>query len=618
MTTTRLFPVRPAVAADSDAAIRQLEVQNHVLELLVYGEELSVVLETLVRGVESIQPDLLGSVFLFDPERKSLVDSVAPSLPAKYNEALAVVPIGEGVGSCGTAAFRRERVVVSDIATDPLWAEFTQLALPHGLRACWSQPMLGRDGNLLGTFAMYYRSVRSPVPEELVLIESAARLASVAIERRVADAALAEARDEALEAARVKSAFLANMSHEIRTPMSGVMGMADLLLQTELDAEQRDFVETIATSAQSLLRILNDVLDLSKVEAGRVELEHVGFDLRQLAVDAVALLESEARRKGLHIGALIDESVPDTVVGDPVRLRQVLVNLLGNAIKFTSEGNVELRIAHLDGVPDGPGNGPGSHVSALAAAGASARADALAQAGSADRADAELPSRVRIGFEIEDTGIGIAEETRGRLFQPFVQADGSITRRYGGTGLGLSISHSLIGLMGGVLDVKSRPGRGSIFHFVVDLALDHRMLKARKKPPLDVSALNGRRILVADDHPVNARVAEAILSRVGCDVDVVDNGVVALEYAARTEYDVILMDLQMPEMDGITATRQIRTLPGTNRETLILAVSASVLGPEQEAADQAGVDGWISKPFHRDELLAELIRRLTQQVAASD
>ncbi|MCA9759099.1 MAG: response regulator [Candidatus Eisenbacteria bacterium] len=600
MTSRRFLPVHPAAASDPDGAIRQLEVQNQVLELLAYGEELSVVLETLVRGVESIQPDMLGSVLQFDPGRESLVDSVAPSLPAEFNEAIAIVPIADGVGSCGTAAFRRERVVVSDIASDPLWAEFTQLALPHGLRACWSQPILGRDGSLLGTFAMYYRTVRSPLPEELVLIESAARLASIAIERRIADAALAKARDEALDAARAKSVFLANMSHEIRTPMSGVMGMADLLLQTKLDAEQRDFADTIASCAQSLLRVLNDVLDLSKVEAGRVELEKVGFDVRQLADDVVTLLQVDARRKGLDIRTEVDARIPDTVVGDAGRVRQVLVNLIGNAIKFTSEGGVELRIALADEVNDGlRSRGGRRHDS-----------ETLTAEHGASRATRDPSPSIALAFEIEDTGIGIDEVTRARLFQPFVQADDSITRRYGGTGLGLSISRALIELMGGKLDVTSQPGHGSIFHFTIDLGLDRRMSRRATASKLDVSALKGRRILVVDDHTVNARVAEAILTRLGCKVDVVDNGVVALEHVARTEYDAILMDLQMPEMDGITATRQIRALPGRNQETLILAVSASVLGPEREEADRAGIDGWISKPFRRDDLITELIKRL--------
>ncbi|MEZ4651791.1 MAG: ATP-binding protein [Candidatus Eisenbacteria bacterium] len=541
MTSRRFLPVHPAGAAHSEGAIRQLEVQNNVLELLAYGEELSVVLETLVRGVESSQPEMLGSVFLYDPVRESLVDCVAPSLPAEYNEAIAVVPIGDGVGSCGTAAFRRERVVVSDIATDPLWAPFTQLALPHGLRACWSQPVLGRDGSLLGTFAMYYRTVRSPLPDELDLIESAARLASIAIERRVADATLAQARDEALDAARAKSVFLANMSHEIRTPMSGVMGMADLLLQTKLDAEQRDFAETIASSAQSLLRVLNDVLDLSKVEAGRVELEKVGFDVRQLAGDVVTLLQVEARRKGLHIRTMVDARIPDTVVGDAIRLRQVLINLVGNAIKFTSEGGVELRVSLVDGVHGDFRNRDGQ----------SRDSESRGIEPGAKRATRDPHSSIQLAFEIEDTGIGIDEVTRARLFQPFVQADDSITRRYGGTGLGLSISRALIGLMGGHLDVTSEPDHGSTFHFTIDLGLDRRMSKRAAAPQLDVSVLNGRRILVADDHAVNARVAEGILTRLGCKVDVAENGVVALEHAARNEYDAILMDLQMPEMDGI-------------------------------------------------------------------
>ena len=386
-------------------------------------------------------------------------------------------------------------------------------------------------------------------------------------QRRRAEEALADARDQALAASRLKSEFLATVSHEIRTPMNGVIGMAELLIETQLDAEQREFAETISSSAHALLAIINDILDYSKIEAGKLAIESAELSVSELLDGVMRLLSSRAGAKNLLLSTELAGDVPARVRGDAGRLRQVLLNLVGNAIKFTRRGSVAVRVSVDE-----------------------ARAEAFV-----------------LRFTVSDTGIGIAPAIRQRLFQPFVQADGSVTRKYGGTGLGLAISKSLAELMGGAIGCESSEGQGSTFWFTA------RCDAAASRAPLPATPHAGALpsapaephgiVLLVEDHPVNVQLAVRQLQRLGYIADIAANGeeAIAAVSAAPERYQLVLMDCQMPVMDGYAAARAIRML-GLARHIPIIAMTASVLQSDRDACLIAGMDDFLSKPVRIDDL----------------
>ncbi|MCE9672116.1 ATP-binding protein [Myxococcus stipitatus] len=384
--------------------------------------------------------------------------------------------------------------------------------------------------------------------------------------------ALAAARAEADAANAAKSSFLANMSHEIRTPMNGVLGMAQLLRETGLTEEQRECVEVIHTSGDALLRLINDLLDFSKIEAGAFELDSQPFSLRRLLKECLALLSPQAAARGLYLQHQVDADARDALLGDKMRLRQVLVNLVGNALKFTHDGGVTVHVSR--GAPP------------------------------ADARAAE-PLRIRI----RDTGIGIPAERMDRLFRSFSQVDASTSRHYGGTGLGLAISLRLAQLMGGTIHVESTPGQGSTFTLEVLLA-EGPPIQGHAPPELDVT-LGSRhplRVLLVEDNPINQKVGLRLFRKLGYEARVVGNGLEALNTLEREPHDVVFMDVHMPHMDGLEATRHVREAPERYGRPRIVAMTASAIREDQERCRQAGMDDFVTKPVDAFVLVAALER----------
>ncbi len=709
---------------------RELLLHNETLQQISQGLPLRQVLEALARHVEELHPGMRCSILLLDRDGKHLLHGAAPSLPAAYNAAIDGVEIGEGVGSCGTAAFRGSRVVVEDIRHDSLWADYQELARLADVQACWSQPFKNRTGQVLGTFAIYHRQPTVPSADEISLIEDYASLAKLAVERarneealRLSDeryhliadnssdviwlmelpaktlsfvspsverlrgwtaeevmkqplevsltpASLAKAnaaldnclariargdqsgrstiaeveqpckdgriisteivmtflfdgagkpekilgitrdiserrrneqelenyrqhlermvekrtadllvaKDAAEMANQAKSTFLANMSHELRTPMNAIMGMTQLALRRCVDDKQGAQLHKVVDASRHLLAIINDILDISKIEAGRLELEQADFRLGSVIENLGSMIGPSARDKGLQLEVDLPQDLAELPLeGDALRLGQILINLVGNAIKFTDCGKIIIRVRTLGSAPDS----------------------------------------VLLRLEIEDSGIGISSEDQQRLFSAFEQADGSTTRRYGGTGLGLAISKRLVGLMQGEIGVNSTPGQGSTFWFTARFTRlsqgrdEHQQIFAPQgNETILRQQFAGARILLVEDEPINQEVSRELLEFAGLQVDLATDGELAVEQASRQRYDLILMDMQMPRMNGIDASRAIRALP-ERQHVPIIALTANAFDEDRQRCLAAGMNDHIGKPVDPEILYGMLLKWLS-------
>lgn len=490
----------------------------------------------------------------------------------------------EGLDKDWTLAEKNREVVYSNLApneykflvkaanSDGVWNEIgTAIKItiyPPLWKRWWAYLIYVLTGLALIQYRFYSLKKLNTSLEEK--INNRTRELAQSIEQlRVSEQSAIEAKNQAIEANYAKSAFLAMMSHEIRTPMNGIIGMTSLLANTKTSAEQQDFIETIRVSGESLLTIINDILDFSKIESGKLELNKVAFNLLETVEQVIALLKPQALEKGLKLNSITTDNTITYVRGDFTRLKQILINLIGNSIKFTNEGEIILLV-------------------------------------SSKQIDEK---RHEVYFQIKDTGIGISPAQQAKLFQPFTQGDGSTTRKYGGTGLGLSISKKLCELMGGHIWLKSELDKGSEFHFtilleVVDIAEEKKKTKPNEIPKLANSL--PLKILLADDNLINQKVALKLLNALGYKADTAINGLEVLSQLKHQQYDVILMDVQMPEMDGLTATKEIHKIYSTPNRPKIIAMTAGAMDADKEQCLAAGMDDYISKPVDFDQIINSL------------
>lgn len=543
--------------------LQEIQAVQDLADTLWSSENLPQVLQSIVDRIAVAIPADRVSLIIFDLEEKR-VDHFMRGGPGS-RDINTTVQFDELMNGLSGWVLREGKPALSlKNQPDPRETpEVRQRRLETGCGSIMVVPLRRRD-HILGTMTLINRPDQHDFSiDDLELTVTLAGFCAVMVENARLVLELRQAKQMADQSNQAKTDFLAVMSHELRTPLTSILGFSELLGYTQLDEDQKKYVQAISSGGNGLLTVISDILDLSKIEAGQMELERAPFSPQALIASVQALFSVEALTRKLDFAVEVEADLPPLLEGDEKRLRQILVNLVANAFKFTENGSVTLRL----------------------------------------KATKALPRTTELEFSVEDTGIGMGPEVVAKLFKPFTQAEAATTRKYGGTGLGLSICKKLCQMMGGRISVVSEPGHGSVFSFSVLCCESQGSLA-----PLDRSVpAASRRCLVVEDSKLNQVVITRLLANLGHEADLAVNGLEAIAKTGRTAYDVVFMDISMPEMDGLEATRQIRKREQeTGRRVKIVALTANALAEDRQRCLEAGMDGFVSKPFTTSQLTSAL------------